>query len=71
MKNTELSDRFTTTALRIGNSLREFQTTMKLLQTFPDPYQTYNIINPSYCHLFNLTGILNLAYSGAAIFSIL
>ena len=44
---------------------------LKLSQTIPDSYQIYDIINPSYCHIFNLTAILNLSYNHTAIFSIL
>ena len=44
---------------------------LKLSQSFPDPYQIYNIVTQPYCHLFNLTAILNLSDSDTAIFSIL
>ena len=49
----------------IGNSLLELQTALKLSQTFPNPYQIYNVVNQLY------TAILNPSFSPTAIFSIL
>ena len=42
-------------------------TILKLLQTFHNCYQIYDII-PLYCHLCNLTAILSLSYTCTVIF---
>ena len=44
---------------------------LKLLITFPDSYQVYDIINPPYCLLFNRVVSFNLSYTRTTIFSIL
>ena len=40
---------------------------LKLSQTFSNSYQICDIVNPSYCHLFNLSAISNLSYTRTAI----
>ena len=41
----------------MGNTLQEFSNHLKLSQTLPKSYQIEDIVNPSYCHVFNLTVI--------------
>ena len=70
-ENTVLPEGFMITALgspsgTVCNNLK-----LKLSQIPPEPYQIFNILNPSLGHLFDLIVILNLSYSRKAILSIL